>query len=92
MSHVSPILLATHIQPDPTVFATVMRTYLACWQGNFGLSVHGYFSPRGGYAESSRLQGVRGELAERLLPSTLRNPNRLIASRLGPLGERCGLR
>ena len=30
-------LLATNTRSEPTVFATVMRTYLACWQGNFGL-------------------------------------------------------
>src|SRR2546427_6369967 len=36
-SHSSPILLATYTQPEPTVFDAVMRTYLACWQGNFGL-------------------------------------------------------
>src|SRR3989475_8753386 len=37
MFHISPILLATYTQPEPTVFDAVMRTYLACWQGNFGL-------------------------------------------------------
>ena len=30
-------ILATYTRSQPTVFATVMRTYLACWQGNFGL-------------------------------------------------------
>src|SRR3989442_15498080 len=39
MFHISPILLATYTQPEPTVFDAVMRTYLACWQGNFGLVV-----------------------------------------------------
>src|SRR5437667_4279569 len=38
MFHISPILLATYTQPEPTVFDAVMRTYLACWQGNFGLA------------------------------------------------------
>src|SRR3989442_15658724 len=38
MFHISPILLATYTQPEPTVFDAVMRTYLACWQGNFGLT------------------------------------------------------
>src|SRR5438094_10024690 len=39
-SHISSKLLATYTQPEPTVFDAVMRTYLACWQGNFGLAGH----------------------------------------------------
>src|SRR3990172_11388009 len=31
-------LLATDTRREPTVFDAVMRTYLACWQGNFGLA------------------------------------------------------
>src|SRR3990172_3520669 len=30
-------LLATDTRREPTVFDAGMRTYLACWQGNFGL-------------------------------------------------------
>src|SRR2546426_1198189 len=44
MFHISPILLATYTQPEPTVFDAVMRTYLACWQGNFGLGQFLYTS------------------------------------------------
>src|SRR2546427_7806422 len=46
-SHSSPILLATYTQPEPTVFDAVMRTYLACWQGNFGLAVRAPANSRG---------------------------------------------
>src|SRR2546427_7743334 len=47
MFHISPILLATYTQPEPTVFDAVMRTYLACWQGNFGLvaNLHAHLIP-----------------------------------------------
>src|SRR3990170_879861 len=34
-------LLATDTRREPTVFDAVMRTYLACWQGNFGLIIAG---------------------------------------------------
>ena len=39
-SHCRLLLLATYTRPEPTVFDTVMRTYLACWQGNFGLNLN----------------------------------------------------
>ena|SRR5437867_11002737 len=59
MFHISPILLATYTQPEPTVFDAVMRTYLACWQGNFGLELPLDLAPQLLAAESTPPRGIQ---------------------------------
>src|SRR2546427_10632875 len=66
VSHNRPILLATDTRLEPTVFDTVIRTYLACCQGNFGLA------PGIGRPPTRRV-GARG-VRPRTGPSAARPP------------------
>src|SRR5439155_25133040 len=71
MFHISPILLATYTQPEPTVFDAVMRTYLACWQGNFGLGRREHeIAPRRG--TRGQIEGEHEAVSAGHLPEALR--------------------